>query len=388
MRTFALLWLIACSIGFAASAAPPMEGAEPDGAAAESDSRELESRKDELLGLLAQVDERYGDVSATLKEIESRIVKTNENLAKLRKEINSYQSEVNRLENELAGQVRAAYAMGQKDRLKLLFNQQDPALSSRIMLYYQYFNKRRLEKLANYRQTVSYLDQLDKDKQLETDQLAKQLAQKKSEQSALEAVKKQRNELVARLNVNSASKQEQLSFLQESENKLINLIRTLEHDESAVSEQEESQGTGESGPGNGAFPKLQGDFPSLKGKLPLPVRGKLSGMLENSPNSDTMWKGVLINAQEGAEIRAVTAGKVAYSGALKGYGLLLILEHDKNFMTLYAFNQSLLKHKGDKVEAGEVIATVGQSGGRNKPGLYFEIRQQGKPVDPLLWCRN
>ena len=97
---------------------------------------------------------------------------------------------------------------------------------------------------------------------------------------------------------------------------------------------------------------------------------------------------MLFRSQEGAEIRAITGGTVAYSGALKGYGLLLIVAHNKNFMTLYAFNQSLLKRKDDVVEAGDVIATVGQSGGRSKPGLYFEIRHDGKPVDPLLWCRN
>jgi septal ring factor EnvC (AmiA/AmiB activator) len=108
----------------------------------------------------------------------------------------------------------------------------------------------------------------------------------------------------------------------------------------------------------------------------------------DNPSLDDMWKGVLINSQEGSEIKAVSQGKVAYAGTLKGYGLLMIIEHDKDYMTLYAFNQSLYKHKGDSVEAGDVIATVGQSGGRNKPGLYFEIRQNGKPVDPLVWCRN
>jgi murein hydrolase activator len=108
----------------------------------------------------------------------------------------------------------------------------------------------------------------------------------------------------------------------------------------------------------------------------------------DSPSSETSWKGVLINAKEGAEIKAVTKGKVAYAGTLKGYGLLIIVEHDRQYMTLYAFNQSLFKHKGDTVDAGDIIASVGQSGGRSKPGLYFEIRQNGKPVDPLLWCRN
>jgi septal ring factor EnvC (AmiA/AmiB activator) len=343
---------------------------------------------------LAQVDERYGDVAAALKSIEEQIALTTKNVDKIRQEINSYQKQVSQLDKELASQVKVAYAMGQQEKLKLMLNQQDPALSSRIMVYYEYLNKARLVKLANIKQQVNYLDQLDKDKQTETEALEKKLGQKKSEQAALAEVKKQRNALIAKLNDGFSSEQEQLSLVKESENKLVNLIRTLD-EEADGSNQEEAANPEAIEPGTSAsFPKLTGDFSALKGKLPLPVRGKLASMFGSSGFSSAnsvaegLWKGVLINAQEGAEVRAITKGKILYAGTLKGYGLLMIVEHDKEFMTLYAFNQSLYKHKGDWVEAGEVIATVGQSGGRNKPGLYFEIRQKGKAVDPLLWCRN
>ena len=352
------------------------------------DPQELERQKDELLGLLAQVDERYGDVAASLRTIEAQIKLSNAGLDKIRKEINTYQDQIDQLAQELGGQVKAAYAMGQQDKLKLMLNQQDPALSSRMMVYYEYLNKSRLGKLANLQQTVKYLEQLDKDKQTETELLEKNQSQKKTEQAALDEVRKERNSLIAKLNDDYSAKEDQLSLLKESENKLISLIQTLEHEED-----QGNQETGEadteivSDENTDNFPKLTGEFSSLKGKLPLPVRGKLASMFDG-PASETAWKGVLINAKEGAEIKAVTQGKVAYAGTLKGYGLLIIIEHDKQYMSLYAFNQSLFKHKGDTVEAGDVIASVGQSGGRSKPGLYFEIRQNGKPVDPLLWCRN
>ena len=353
-----------------------------------ANSKALEQQKDELLGLLAQVDERYGDVAASLRSIEDQIKSTTAGLDKIRKEINSYQGQIDKLDRELAGQVKAAYALGQQDKLKLMLNQQDPALSSRMMVYYEYLNKSRLEKLANLQQTVKYLDQLDKDKQTETELLEKNLAKKRSEQAALDEVRKERNGLVSKINGAVYSEQDQLSLLKESENKLISLIQTLENEED--NSYQESAKTDESSgiPENTeSFPRLTGDFATLKGKLPLPVRGKLASMFD-SPASETTWKGVLINAKEGAEVKAVIKGKVAYAGTLKGYGLLIIIEHDKQYMSLYAFNQSLFKHKGDNVEAGDVIASVGQSGGRTKPGLYFEIRQNGKPVDPLLWCRN
>ena len=354
---------------------------------ANTSTQELEQQKDQLLGLLAQVDERYGDVAAALNSIKEQIVKGNKDLDKLRQEISVYHGQMDTLNNELSGQVRAAYAMGQQDKLKLMLNQRDPALSSRMVVYYEYLNRSRLEKLANIQETVRYLDRLDKEKQTETELLEKNLVQKKTEQTALDEARKQRNDLVARLNHDFSTEEDQLSFLKQSENKLIDLIGTLENGTEANNEEPEPSSTDRITVNDDSFPKLTGTFSTLKGKLPLPVRGKLASMFDN-PSLDDMWKGVLINSQEGTEIKAVSKGKVAYAGTLKGYGLLIIIEHDKDYMTLYAFNQSLHKHKGDSVEAGDVIATVGQSGGRNKPGLYFEIRQNGKPVDPLAWCRN
>jgi murein hydrolase activator len=362
-------------------------GSNPE-AVTDIDPQGFEQQKEQLMGLLAQVDERYGDVAASLKTIEHQIELTGFGLDKIRKEISSYQGQIDKLNAELGGQVKAAYALGQQDKLKLMLNQQDPALSSRMMVYYEYLNKSRLEKLVNLRQSINYLDQLDKDKQKETELLEKNLGQRKFERAALEEVRKQRNELIAKLNDDFSSKEDQLSLLQESENKLINLIQTLESEEDGSNQEAEhgeSDAISEEKPDS--FPKLNGDFSSLKGKLPLPVRGKLANMF-TSPSAESNWKGVLIKAKEGAEIKAVTKGRVAYAGTLKGYGLLIIVEHSKDFMTLYAFNQSLYKQKGEWVEAGDVIAAVGQSGGRSEPGLYFEIRQNGKPVDPLLWCRN
>lgn len=354
-----------------------------------ADSQSIEQQKDQLLGLLAQVDERYGDVASSLRSIQEKIEFSSKSLDKIRQEIRTDQMQINKLNKEISGQVRAAYAMGQQEKLKLLLNQRDPALSSRIMVYYEYLNKSRLEKLANIQQQVKYLDQLDRDRQTETEILEKSQGQKKSEQAALAVVKKQRNDLIDQLNNDFSSEQEQLSLLKESENKLINLIRTLD-----AESEEDKQASEIASPTevesevSDSFPKLTGEFSALKGKLPLPVRGKPSGLFGNAGSPEDIRKGVLINAQEGAEVRAIMRGKVLYAGTLKGYGLLVIVEHDKEFMTLYAFNQSLYKQKGEWVEAGDAVASVGQSGGRSKPGLYFEIRKSGKPVDPLLWCRN
>jgi len=129
------------------------------------------------------------------------------------------------------------------------------------------------------------------------------------------------------------------------------------------------------------------EFAKLKGALPWPVKGRLVKKF-GARRSDSRWDGVLIKANEGQEVRAVTRGQVVYADWLRGYGLLTIIKHDKGYMTLYAFNQSLYKAKGDWVEAGTVISTVGLSGGRSDAGLYFGIRKKGKPVNPVKWCRK
>ena len=348
------------------------------------DMQRLSLQKDYLQNLLADIEKRYGETATSLKSLQAQIEQKRQSLNKIRQEMQVYQTEIDKLSKELAGQIRSAYAMGQKDKLKLMLNQQDPALSSRMMIYYDYLNKVRLSRLADMDASVQHLDQLDKQKQIETKLLEQNLERKKSEQAALDDARKQRNELLAQINNDFSSNEQQLSQLQISEDRLKSLMASLSitEDELAVDAGQANElPTSTENP-----PELKADFPALKGKLPWPVKGKLAQRF-GSPRSEGIWDGVLIDASEGMEIQAVTRGKVVYAEWLRGYGLLTIIDHGQGYMTLYAFNQSLYKRMGDSVEAGDVIASVGQSGGRSQAGLYFGIRKKGVPIDPLEWCR-
>ncbi|MDD1623519.1 MAG: peptidoglycan DD-metalloendopeptidase family protein, partial [Methylococcaceae bacterium] len=268
--------------------------------------------------------------------------------------------------------------------LKLLLNQQDPALSSRMMAYFNYINKERLKKLADLEAAIQRLDQLDKQKKTETELLEQDLERKKSEQAALDEARKQRNELLVQIGNDFSSSEQQLTQLQESQNRLKSLMASLPITEEELAVDAEQAKELSSPIENSS--ELKSDFSTLKGKLPWPVRGRLSQKF-GSPRSEGTWDGVLIDANEGIEIKAVTRGKVVYAEWLRGYGLLTIIDHGQGYMSLYAFNQSLYKRIGDTVEAGDVIASVGQSGGRSQAGLYFGIRKKGVPIDPLEWCR-
>lgn len=359
---------------------------------------QLKQQKGTVNTQLAEIEKRLGESISSLRNLEAKIHQKNQKLDAIRLEMQGYQDALAIQHKELAGQVKAAYAMGQREKLKLLLNQQDLALSSRMIAYYNYLNAARLEKLTALQKSLAQLDVLDKQEQDQAALLAEDVQKKKSEQVELAAVRKQRNELLLQLNSDFTSNEQQLIRLKEGENKLKSLMASWQDAEvDGVSDQGNAENADDDLPNinpenDGAdvkvgFPKLGQSFSGLKGKLPWPAKGRFVEKF-GSDDENAISDGVLINAKEGTEIRAVTGGKVVYAEWLRGYGLLTIINHGDGYMTLYAFNQSLYKHVGDSVEAGEVIASVGQSGGRSQSGLYFAIRKNGRPIDPFQWVKR
>ncbi len=395
--------------------------------ATRQEMQRIREQKSTLSTQLAEIEKLYGKTAALLKTLERQVEQKRQNLGKIRQKMQALQDEVGKQNKELAGQIRAAYAMGQQEKLKLLLNQQDPALSSRIMVYYDYLNMARAKKLAGINESMQHLEQLNRQEQEETELLEKDLEQKKLEQTAVDSVREQRAQLLTQLSNDFSSNEQQIGRLKESESKLKDLIASLQQTtddvaseadqekelakakENAPEAKDDSSKAKEAAPeakeelpkakenapevkddsakAKNDFPELKGDFSSLKGQLPWPIKGRVANKF-GSARAEGSWDGILIDAKEGAEIRAVTGGKVVYADWLRGYGLLTIIDHGKGYMTLYAFNQSLYKKIDERVEAGDVIASVGQSDGRSQPGLYFEIRKKGKPIDPLEWCRK
>lgn len=329
------------------------------------------SEKDGLLQQLASVEKDYGASMAAMKNLLQQAVDKRQEMAQLQGKIALQKRLIGQQSRGLQGMLRSAYALGRKDRLKLLLNQQDPELSSRMLVYYRYLNQSRLQKLAALAASLRQLQGLEEEMRGQSEHLDGLLELQELEQAKLADIQRGRKELLAQLERDYAGKRRQLEELQASERELQALLGGLQ--EVAAD-----------------YPFTAGEarpFDELRGELVWPVRGKLLQSF-GSPRDEGRWDGVLIEAKEGTEIRAVTAGRVIYADWMRGYGLLLIIGHEQGYMTLYAFNQSLYKNVGDQVAAGEVIAAVGASGGRQKTGLYFGIRKDGKAVDPVLWCRQ
>jgi septal ring factor EnvC (AmiA/AmiB activator) len=346
---------------------------------------QLSEQKNSMQSLLSEIDKNYGERAAILKKLQVTIEQKRQSLDTIHRDMDVHRSEIVSLNNELANQVRLAYALGQKEKLKLLLNQQDSVKSGRMMVYFKFFNQNRLKKLQDLEAAVKDLDQLDKERQVETEVLQQDLERKQAEQTSLNDARKQRNELLTRIDSDFISNEQRLAQLQESESRLRGLMTSLSDTEKALSVNTEQDKELSTSLAN--VSKTNTDFLSLKGKLPWPVVGKLSHKF-GSARTEVAWDGVLIDAKEGLEVQAVTRGKVVFAEWFRSFGLMIIIDHGQGYLTLYGYNQSLYKKTGDAVEAGDVIASVGQSGGRNKAGLYFGIRNKGVPIDPLEWCRQ
>jgi len=322
-----------------------------------------------------------------LKTIEGDIGRLGQKVRALGKEIGSKKSELKSLratrlehqrqlsrENEyLAEQVYAAFTLGRQEKVKLLFSQQDPQTLQRNLVYYQYFSNARVDLINAVQGNI--------DKIIETEQLIQQARlDLEKNQQALNEQKKQldqdlgkRKTIISSLDKQLKKQGGNLSRLEDEAAQLQNLIKSIEKLFIDAPESEISRKS----------------FAKLKGKLAWPLKGKLRKLFgRTKPQSDLRWQGVKIEAANGSHVMAVSHGRVAFADWLRGLGNLIIIDHGNSYLSLYGHNESLFKTAGDWVEAGEVISSVGSSGGEQKAGLYFEIRKKGKPQNPTRWCKS
>lgn len=269
----------------------------------------------------------------------------------------------------LESDVRAAYVLGRRDQLKLLLSQDDPARAARMLVYYRYASQSRGERLRGMQASLARLGAAENEIRDQGRELAALRADQSANLADLETARRERATLLAGLNREVKNRAREIERLRADQARLERLLGELTR--TAPAPLPDDRGT---------------RFGRLRGRLPLPVAGRISARFgEPKGLGDLRWRGVFIDAPEGRDIMAPARGRVAYAGSLKGFGLLLILDHGDGYMTLYGHNQTLTREVGDWVEAGETVAAVGNTGDAPRAGLYFEIRHQGEPSDPLAW---
>lgn len=322
--------------------------------------------------LLKSTDVLIGKSRKSLENTRTKLRKSRSKLKALKDQRKRLNKDKTIQQKALAEQIRAAYAGGKQEYLKLLFNQEDPSKVGRALVYYEYLNKARSEKIEALNTTLEKLVQVEIEITTEQKQLLALESELEQENSRLADLKKQRQQAISALNRSFNSNSKRLKEWHQNEIDLISLLDALKQTVAKLIPEESLSG-----------------LSALRGKLNWPVKGNLKESFGKPRGSDQIrWSGVLISANEGAAVNAIHHGRIVYSDYLRGFGLMTIIDHGNGYMSLYGHNEALYKQPGDWVEAGEQVATVGQSGGYPATGLYFEIRLKSKALNPVRFIRK
>ncbi len=308
-----------------------------------------------------------------LEEIHAQIQTHQQGLESLKQQREQLRTELSGSRQKLGVQIRVAFLLGRNSYLKLLMNQQNPSSVDRLLAWHGYHTRERSRRIADMRTKLSSLDEIGTHINDKSELLLKLQDEERTRLAKYEDTRMARVSIIAALQQELGERGDELRLLKRNEQELVALLDSLS-----------SQSLLQSGDFQDRVP-----FASLQGELAWPVRGRLLHRFGQPHRQDSSirWNGVLIDAPPGTAVNAVGNGKVVFADWFRGQGLLLIVEHGDGYMSLYGRNRRLLKKTGDWVLEGENVASTGDSGGQDVPGLYFELRRNGIPLDPASWCR-
>jgi septal ring factor EnvC (AmiA/AmiB activator) len=370
--------------------------AQPAGAGAkEKELRELRGRIEALQKRLAEAEESKSEAADALRESERAISETNrelrvlgaqsreinQQLAELGAESRRHEEALKAQQERLARLLYQHYLGGEAEPLKLLLNREDPNDIARRLHYFGYISRARARLIVETRESLARLQQLARETGQKASELAVVTAESKALRARLEREKRARGQVLTRISRSVQRQRREIGTLKRDEARLTRLVASLARLLARAKPAPRVRNERVPQPSSGDSPFLE-----LKGKLNLPVRGELANRF-GSPRADggVVWKGLFIAARAGEEVRAVADGRVVFADWLRGFGNLLIVDHGDAYMSLYGNNEALYKQVGDPIRGGEPVAAVGASGGNTDSGLYFELRHQGRPLDPLDW---
>ncbi len=329
---------------------------------------EAARERDRLTADLQSAEVEIGEKRIRLNELERERAYSERRSAELGAEIDKQESILDEQSGQLANQLKAAWMSGDQEKLRLLLNQKDPATLGRLVVYYDYLNEYRSENIRSITDALARLTALRAEVVAEAARLTDIAKRRYDELTELNAAQEKRQSLLSSLKQRMATESEEIERLAAEERDLTRLIDELS---SILSD----------------YPiRSEEPFREFKGRLTWPVAGQLQHDFgQPRVGGELRWNGVVLLAPRGREVRAVYHGRVVFADWLAGMGLLVIVDHGDGYMTLYGYNETVLTDEGDWVAPGDVIATVGNSGGQAESALYFEIRRGQDPVNPGDW---
>ncbi len=394
--------------------------------AAEAEQKKLKQQLSTLKKEITQTEKAKGKAVDELAQSEKAITKTERSLSELGKQksitenkLSQLSSEQNQLlatvakqQNQLAQIMRQQYITGNEDRTKLLFSGDNPNRIVRDLQYMNYVSTAYTDLIDSLHNNLNAV----KAKRIQTDQAKKELekivSKTNQQKTVLEKEKAQRAMLLARLSEKLESQKKRAEQLAQDEKRLANLVNRLNQAieaqrkaaEKRAAERQQAARNAKKQKGQAGTsrsnrqetetvtrapyqPDTTSAFGRMRGKLKMPVSGTITAHYGTKRSDGPSWKGIFIKTAPGAPVHVVANGRVVFADVLKGFGQLIIVDHGNQYMTIYGNAQSLAKHAGDNVSAGETIASAGNSGENTETGLYFEIRHNGRAYNPLDWVR-
>ncbi len=391
---------VAAAVLLAALALPLLASADK-----KSDLDQLRQRINSLQRDLAKSEESRSEAADALRTSEKSISEVNRNLmllgreqsqlaqglADLRRKIEANRNDTVRQQELLDRLIRHQYMYGNTDALRLILEGKDAAEVERQMQYFGYISRTRAGLINTLKRNATDLAELEAANRAKQQELDLNAAEQRKARAALQAERQARQKLFTKIKADITKSRKEIGRLKRDEDRLTKLIDQLA--KAIARNREDRKADRANIPRKGEAVEAAADasaagqaFAALKGKLKLPVRGELQGRF-GSPRDEggVTWKGLLIKTEAGNPVRAVADGQVVFADWVRGYGNLLVIDHGSGYMSVYGNNESLLKQVGDSTRGGETVASAGASGGAAESGVYFELRHEGKPFDPMKW---
>jgi len=387
-RSFqALALLLVCTGAYAApDSAQQLDSVREEIKTLNADLSAQKASREELYAELKKQSRRVSKLNRKLRDLQQQIQNKDAELNRLRTQMGIKEEEQNQQLEALYAQIRAAFINAEPSYLEMLLNQQDIATISRGSTYFRYFHQARETQIDHINTLLRQLTEEQKAVLLAQQSLETLLEEQKHQQLKLQQETEKRQATLTALDKTISGKNAQLSSLQEEEKNLQNLLDSLAREEARRQEQAK-QAQSKAPTQKTVTPvKPNTPFSRLTGKLSWPVNGKVLARYGSLRNLGKLkWQGIVIASPTGNEVTATASGRVVFADWLRGFGLLIIIDHGEQYMTLYGNNESLLREVGDVVQAGDTIAQSGEQGIRGLAGLYFEIRHRGSPTNPMKW---
>lgn len=351
----------------------------------------------ELVKALKDQETEIANLLVSIEKNDLTLKKLSQEITELIKQIEELNLKQQQQRDVLAKQLVNVFKIGKTSSLELVFFGEKSERNERIINYYGYINRAREELINDLKNTQSQL--AEKKVSLLKKKSSKKALQdrQKQEQVGLEKNHQNRKKTISSLESSMQQNQQKLAQLRENETKLQAKIAQAERESQRIAEEEARQAKDIQEKQKNANYTLNSDERALMARVSgigkpqhqfnWPVNGNVKHRFGESLQGELYWKGLVIDAKEGVKVKAITDGRVLLASWLQGYGFVVALEHGKGDMSLYGYNQRVLVEVGDKIQTGQPIAIVGSSGGQNTSGLYFEIRRDGKALDPSGWLK-